>query len=121
MHHKHVPAMQKYPPTFRLLFNLIGRFLQRHGGYGCAAEPLTCEEGPCEDRARPAGRILRGRHCEGHAIRRRSQPVRRLFRPLGSNDTNRDDIFVFGDDEQIVLVSRLDNSARAFPVLRFRT
>jgi N-acetyl-gamma-glutamyl-phosphate reductase len=32
-----------------------------------------------------------------------------FFDPLGSNDTNRNDIFVFGNDEHIVLVSRLDN------------
>jgi N-acetyl-gamma-glutamyl-phosphate reductase len=31
------------------------------------------------------------------------------FDPLGSNDTNRNDIFVFGNDENMVLVSRLDN------------
>jgi N-acetyl-gamma-glutamyl-phosphate reductase len=31
------------------------------------------------------------------------------FDPLGSNDTNRNDIFVFGDGEQIALFSRLDN------------
>ena len=32
-----------------------------------------------------------------------------FFDPLGSNDTNRNDIFVFGNDENMVLVSRLDN------------
>ncbi|HKB82174.1 MAG TPA: N-acetyl-gamma-glutamyl-phosphate reductase, partial [Burkholderiales bacterium] len=31
------------------------------------------------------------------------------FDPLGSNDTNRNDIFVFGNDENIMLMSRLDN------------
>jgi N-acetyl-gamma-glutamyl-phosphate reductase len=31
------------------------------------------------------------------------------FDPLGSNDTNRNDIFVFGNDENMVLMSRLDN------------
>ena len=31
------------------------------------------------------------------------------FDPLGANDTNRDDIFVFGNEENIMLVSRLDN------------
>jgi len=32
-----------------------------------------------------------------------------FFDPLGANDTNRNDIFVFGDDEHVVLISRLDN------------
>ena len=29
--------------------------------------------------------------------------------PQGNNDTNRNDIFIFGTDEQILLVSQLDN------------
>lgn len=32
-----------------------------------------------------------------------------FFDPLGSNDTNRNDIFVFGNGEHMVLISRLDN------------
>jgi N-acetyl-gamma-glutamyl-phosphate reductase len=32
-----------------------------------------------------------------------------FFDPLGANDTNRNDIFVFGNDEHMVLISRLDN------------
>jgi len=32
-----------------------------------------------------------------------------FFDPLGANDTNRNDIFVFGNDEHVVLISRLDN------------
>jgi N-acetyl-gamma-glutamyl-phosphate reductase len=32
-----------------------------------------------------------------------------FFDPLGTNDTNRNDIFVFGNDEHMVLISRLDN------------
>jgi N-acetyl-gamma-glutamyl-phosphate reductase len=31
------------------------------------------------------------------------------FDPMGANDTNRNDIFVFGNDEHVVLISRLDN------------
>jgi N-acetyl-gamma-glutamyl-phosphate reductase len=31
------------------------------------------------------------------------------FDPLGANDTNRDDLFVFGNEENVMLVSRLDN------------
>ena len=32
-----------------------------------------------------------------------------FFNPLEANDTNRNDIFILGDDRQILLVSRLDN------------
>lgn len=32
-----------------------------------------------------------------------------FFDPLASNDTNRNDLFVFGNDERVLVVSRLDN------------
>jgi N-acetyl-gamma-glutamyl-phosphate reductase len=32
-----------------------------------------------------------------------------FFNPQEANNTNRNDIFVFGHDDQILLVSRLDN------------
>ncbi len=32
-----------------------------------------------------------------------------FFNPMAANDTNKNDIFVFGHDDQILLVSRLDN------------
>ena len=32
-----------------------------------------------------------------------------FFDPMGANDTNRNDIFVFGNDEHMMLISRLDN------------
>jgi N-acetyl-gamma-glutamyl-phosphate reductase len=32
-----------------------------------------------------------------------------FFDPLAANDTNRNDVFVFGNDERVLVVSRLDN------------
>ena len=32
-----------------------------------------------------------------------------FFNPMAANDTNKNDIFVFGHEDQILLVSRLDN------------
>ena len=32
-----------------------------------------------------------------------------FFDALATNDTNRNDVFVFGNDERVLVVSRLDN------------
>jgi N-acetyl-gamma-glutamyl-phosphate reductase len=32
-----------------------------------------------------------------------------FFDPMATNDTNRNDLFVFGNDDRVLVVSRLDN------------
>jgi N-acetyl-gamma-glutamyl-phosphate reductase len=112
MHHKHVPEMQKYSGlTFRPLFNpIVGDF------YKGMAVTVALQSRLLAKKA--SAKTAHGLLAEYYAGERfvKVMPFDDAanlhdgyFDPLGSNDTNRDDIFVFGDDEQIVLVSRLDN------------
>jgi N-acetyl-gamma-glutamyl-phosphate reductase len=112
MSHKHLPEMQKY------------------GGLGFAPSfnPIVCDfyKGmavvvPLARRLLPKKPMLQEVHgvlAEYYAGERfvKVMPFNDganlddgAFDTLGSNDTNRNDIFVFGNDENMVLVSRLDN------------
>ena len=112
MGHKHLPEMQKYGGLgFAPAFNpIVGDFYKGM----VVVVPL-------------AGRLLAKKLSlkEVHAMLAEYYAGERFvkvmpfndetnlddgfFDPLGSNDTNRNDIFVFGNDENMVLASRLDN------------
>jgi N-acetyl-gamma-glutamyl-phosphate reductase len=112
MKHKHVPEMQKYAGLgFRPLFNpIVGDFYK-----GMAVTV------PLENRLlarKPSANSVHGLLAEYYDGERfvKVMPFDATanlqdgyFDPMGSNDTNRNDVFVFGNDEQMVLVSRLDN------------
>jgi len=110
--HKHLPEMQKisgldFPPLFTPIvggiYKGMGVFVPLHSRLLC--KPLTAA-GVCDYLAAyyaeeafvevypydPAARVDNG-----------------FFNPMAANDTNKNDIFVFGHDDQILLVSRLDN------------
>lgn len=112
MRHKHLPEMQKYgglgfPPAFNpvagdfykgmaVVVPLARRLLARKLSLREVHELLT-------------------QHYAGERFVR-VMPFNDaanlddgFFDPLGCNDTNRNDIFVFGNDDDMVLVSRLDN------------
>ena len=112
MGHKHLPEMQKY------------------GGldFAPAFNPIVCDFYKGMAVVVPlAGRLLAKKVTlkDVHAILAEYYSGERFvkvmpfhddanlddgfFDPLGSNDTNRNDVFVFGNDESMVLVSRLDN------------
>ena len=107
-----LPEMQKisgldFPPLFTPIvggiYKGMGVFVPLHSRLLC--KPLTAAE-MCEHLAAyyaeeafvevypydPAARVDNG-----------------FFNPMAANDTNKNDIFVFGHDDQILLVSRLDN------------
>lgn len=110
--HKHLPEMQQHgrlarPPVFS---PVVGPFLKglavtvplhvSHLAKGASAEALL--------------EIYRQRYADEPFVR--VMPFAELsnldngfFDVQGSNDTNRVDLFVFGNAEQLCLVSRLDN------------
>ena len=112
MRHKHLPEMQKYTGLdFAPEFNpIIGDFYKGMAvTVPLASRMLT---------GKPTARAVRDLLAEYYAGERfvRVQPFDDpantqfgYFDTLGTNDTNRNDIFVFGNDEHVVLISRLDN------------
>ena len=110
--HKHLPEMQKIsglesPPLFT---PIVGEFYK--GMAVCI--PLFCNL----LRNKPTAEDIHGYLASYYESERfvnvfTFDPAARLdngyFNPLEANGTNRNDIFVFGSEERILLVSRLDN------------
>jgi N-acetyl-gamma-glutamyl-phosphate reductase len=112
MKHKHLPEMHEYSGLeFAPEFNpIICDFYKGMAVTVSLAARLLAKK--------PAARDVRDLLAEFYAGERfvRVMPFDDAaslrdgcFDPLGANDTNRNDIFVFGNDQHIVLISRLDN------------
>jgi N-acetyl-gamma-glutamyl-phosphate reductase len=112
MKHKHLPEMKKYSGLdFAPEFNPIAcDFYKGMAVTVPLASRLLAKK--------PTARNVRDMLAEYYAGERFVQVMPfddaaslagGYFDPLGANDTNRNDIFVFGNDEHIVLISRLDN------------
>jgi N-acetyl-gamma-glutamyl-phosphate reductase len=112
MSHKHLPEMRKYGGLdFAPAFNpIVGNFYKGMTVVVPLARRLLAKKLSLADihdllAGYYAGeRFVRVMPFDGDANLDDG-----CFDPLGSNDTNRNDIFVFGNDENMVLVSRLDN------------
>ena len=112
MKHKHLPEMHKYSGlAFAPEFNPIA----------CDFYKGMAVTVPLASRLltkKPTARNVRDMLAEFYAGERfvRVMPFDDaanlrdgFFDPLGANDTNRNDIFVFGNEEHMTLISRLDN------------
>jgi N-acetyl-gamma-glutamyl-phosphate reductase len=112
MSHKHLPEMQKYGGlAFAPAFNpIVGDFYKGMSVVVPLARRLLAKKLSLND----VHDLLAGYYAGERFVR--VMPFNDdanlddgYLDPLGSNDTNRNDIFVFGNDENMVLVSRLDN------------
>ena len=111
--HKHLPEMAAHTGlTSAPVFTpIVGDFYK---GLAVTTYLLAEPAGEESDAARRAGavcRVLRGRSRS--CASRRSMPIANLdggfFDVQANNDTNRVDLFVFGNEERFVTVARLDN------------
>ena len=112
MSHKHLPEMQKYGGlAFAPAFNpIVGDFYKGMSVVVPLARRLLAKKLSLKD----VHDLLAGYYAGERFVR--VMPFNDdanlddgYLDPLGSNDTNRNDIFVFGNDENMVLASRLDN------------
>ena len=112
MKHKHLPEMQKYGGLdFAPAFNpVVGDYYKGMSVVVPLARRLLAKQVSARD-----VRDLLAEHYAGERFVKvtpfngEANLNGGYFDPLGANDTNRSDIFVFGNDENLVLVSRLDN------------
>lgn len=112
MSHKHLPEMQKYGGLdFAPAFNpIVGDFYKGMAVVVPLARRLLAKKVSLEDVHDLLAEYYAGERFVGvMPFDSDANLDGGYFDPLGSNDTNRSDIFVFGDDENMVLVSRLDN------------
>jgi N-acetyl-gamma-glutamyl-phosphate reductase len=112
MRHKHLPEMQKYGGLdFAPAFSpIVGDFYKGMAVVVPLARRLLAKKPTLKD----VHELLAGYYAGERFVR--VMPFNEdanlddgFFNPLGANDTNRNDIFVFGNDENMVLMSRLDN------------
>ncbi|HVY06159.1 MAG TPA: N-acetyl-gamma-glutamyl-phosphate reductase [Burkholderiales bacterium] len=112
MSHKHLPEMKQYggldhAPAFN---PIVGDFYK-----GMAvAVPLMRRLLPRKPSMKDMHELLAGYYAGERFVKVMPLTVDGnaeggYFDPMGANDTNRNDIFVFGNDENMVLMSRLDN------------
>ena len=112
LHHKHVPEMQKivgldYPPIFS---PIIANYY--HGL--AVATQIHTRLLPKKITPKEVHDALSNYYKEEHFVKVMpfdpSQCLDdKFYHPLACNDTNNAEIFVFGNDEQILLLTRLDN------------
>lgn len=112
LHHKHVPEMQKivgleYPPIFS---PIIANY---YNGLAVATQIHT-RLLPKKITPQKVHDYLFNYYKEEHFVKVMPfDPAQCLgdnfYNPLACNDTNNAEIFVFGNDEQILLLTRLDN------------
>jgi N-acetyl-gamma-glutamyl-phosphate reductase len=112
MTHKHLPEMQKYGGLdFAPAFNpIVGDFYKGMAVAVPLARRLLAKKVSLRD-----VHDLLAEHYAGEQFVQ-VMPLHAdanlddgFFDSMGSNDTNRNDIFVFGNDENMVVMSRLDN------------
>ena len=112
MSHKHLPEMQKYGGLdFAPAFNpIVGDFYKGMAVVVPLARRLLAKKVSLKDVHDLLAEYYAGeRFVKVMPFDDDANLDDGFFDPLGSNDTNRNDIFVFGNDENMVLVSRLDN------------
>jgi N-acetyl-gamma-glutamyl-phosphate reductase len=112
MRHKHLPEMQKYGGLdFAPAFNpIVGDFYKGMAVVVPLARRLLAKKlSPKDVHAILAEYYAGERFVKVMPFNGDANLDDGFFDPLGSNDTNRNDIFVFGNDDNMVLVSRLDN------------
>ncbi len=110
--HKHLPEMQKLagltaPPVFT---PVVGPYYKGM----VVTVPLQVRQLASGHKAESVHRVLSAHYADSRFVT--VQPLAPdgqvdggFLNPQGANDTNENQIFVFGDDERILLVSRLDN------------
>ncbi len=112
MSHKHLPEMQKYGGLdYAPAFNpIVGDFYKGMAVVVPLARRLLAKKLLLKDMHDLLAEYYAGeRFVRVMALNDDANLEGGYFDPLGANDTNRNDIFVFGNDENMVLVSRLDN------------
>lgn len=112
LHHKHIPEMQtivglKYAPIFSPIVNNYYKGL-------CVATTIHTRLLPKKYTPKAIHEYLANYYKDMHFIKVMPfDPALclddRFFTPLACNNTNNAEIFVFGNDEQILLLTRLDN------------
>ena len=112
LNHKHLPEMQRYAHlTQRPLFMpSVGHF---HQGM-LVNIPLGGRAMERIDSIEQVHQVLNARYQDEKCVKVHSPNAmdsleNGFLDPQGNNHTNRLDIFVFGNSEQILLISRLDN------------
>ncbi|WP_110655360.1 N-acetyl-gamma-glutamyl-phosphate reductase [Salinicola halimionae] len=110
--HKHLPEMQQHgrlarPPVFS---PIVGPFLKGL----MVSVPLQLSHLPAGIRAEDLLNAYRAHYAEEPFVQVRPfEDIDNLdngfFDVQGANETNRVDLFVFGNEERVCLVSRLDN------------
>jgi N-acetyl-gamma-glutamyl-phosphate reductase len=112
MGHKHLPEMQKYGGLeFAPAFNpIVGDFYKGMAVVVPLARRLLARKPALKDVHQVLAEHYAGeRFVKVMPFNDSANLDDGFLDPLGSNDTNRNDIFVLGNDENMVLVSRLDN------------
>ena len=112
MHHKHLPEMQKYGGLdFAPAFNpIVGDFYKGMVVSVPLARRLLPKKPSMKDVHSALADFYAGeRFVKVMPLTADGNVEGGYFDPMGANDTNRNDIFVFGNDEEMVLMSRLDN------------
>jgi N-acetyl-gamma-glutamyl-phosphate reductase len=112
MSHKHLPEMQEYGGLdFAPAFNpIVGDFYKGMAVVVPLARRLLAKKPALKEvHELLAGYYAGERFVKVMPFNDDANLDDGFFDPLGSNDSNRTDIFVFGNDENMVLVSRLDN------------
>lgn len=112
MKHKHLPEMQKYGGLdFAPAFNpIVGDYYKGMSVVVPLARRLLAKQVSSRDVHELLAEHYAGeRFVKVTPFNGDANLDGGYFDPLGANDTNRNDIFVFGNDENLVLVSRLDN------------
>jgi len=112
MSHKHLPEMQKYGGLdFAPAFNpIVGDFYKGMAVVVPLARRLLAKK-PSLTQVHEllAGYYAGERFVKVMPLNDDANLDDGFFDPLGANDSNRNDIFVFGNDDNMVLISRLDN------------
>ena len=116
LHHKHIPEMQKivgleYPPLFSPIVNNYFKGL-------AVATAIHTRLLPKKYTPKDLHEVLSDYYKDQHFIKVMPfNPTEcdngnisdKFFSPLMCNDTNNAEIFVFGNEDQILLLTRLDN------------
>ena len=112
LQHKHLPEMQAYARlTHKPLFMpSVGHF---HQGM-LVNIPITHQSMDRIDSPEQVYQIFQDRYKDEpcvkvHTPNAESSLAKGFLDPQGNNDTNRIDLFVYGNSDQMLLISRLDN------------
>lgn len=112
MNHKHLPEMQRYSGLAHqpLFMPMVGHFPQGM----LVSVPLALRDLNGDVSANVIAEALKDAYVDEpcinvHDANDDSALENGQLSPLGNTDTNRVDLFVFGSDEQAVVVARLDN------------